>query len=492
MSQLPTILDEVAELLPVRGRARLEQYCGPWAIEERAAEQLLGHCRSAELIRRHILSAADDAAPATASYTLDADGLAVIRIEGALTKYGSSLGSPLGTLELRRQVRAAAADPAVKAILLVIDSPGGAVAGVGDLADAVAAASRVKPVVAFAEDMAASAAYWVAASAGRVVANPSALVGSIGTFMVVEDWSAFYQAQGVRPIVIRAGEFKGAGTRGTQITAEQQADFARVVGELNGLFLAAVSAGRGLAGERLAAVSDGRVHVGAAAVALGLVDEIGDIETARAAAMAASASRGSGTSITRPIRAEENNMSSQKIKAQEPAGEPEQPQPETRTCPNCGAEMPATAKFCSACGSPMDGEKKQAEGQSKAEGKPAEQAASYAAIKAACPGADAEFIGAQCEAGATVQQAQAAWVAELNRRVEAASAKARKPGVEPVGSKGGPSAETGDPIVAYNVAVTNKVKAGMKQHDAVLAVNREQPELRAAYVAAYNAAKGRH
>ena len=93
--------------------------------------------------------------------------------------------------------------------------------------------------------------------------------------------------------------------------------------------------------------------------------------------------------------------------------------------------------------------------------------------------------------GATVQQAQAAWMSELNRRLEAVTAKARKPGVEPVGSKGGPSAETGDPIVAYNVAVANKVKAGMKQHEAVLAVNREQPELRAAYVAAYNAAKGR-
>jgi len=490
MSQLPTILDEVAELLPARGRARLEQYCGPWAIEERAAEQLLMHCRSAELIRRHVLSAvaADDVAAASSAERQDADGLAVIRIEGAITKYGSSLGSPLGTLELRRQVRAAAADPAVKAILLVIDSPGGAVAGVGDLADAVAAANRVKPVVAFAEDMAASAAYWIAARAGRVVANASALVGSIGTFMVVEDWSAFYQAQGVRPIVIRAGEFKGAGTRGTQITAEQVADFARIVGELNGLFLAAVSAGRGLVGERLAAISDGRVHVGAAAVTLGLADEIGDFETARAAALAASASRGSGTPITRPIRAEERDMSTQKVKAQEPAGEPEQPQPAPQTvkCPNCGAEMPATAKFCSACGSPMDGEKKQAEGQAKADGP-----ASYAAIKAACPGADAEFIGAQCEAGATVQQAQAAWVAELNRRVEAANAKARKPGVEPVGSKGGPSAETGDPIVAYNVAVANKVKAGMRQHEAVLAVNREQPELRAAYIAAYNAAKGR-
>jgi len=125
------------------------------------------------------------------------------------------------------------------------------------------------------------------------------------------------------------------------------------------------------------------------------------------------------------------------------------------------------------------------------------QPAGYHDLKAALPGADAEFIASQLEANATAAQAQSAWMAEQNRRLEAtrkeaeaakALADAQKMGVEPLG--GGTNQKTGgDPIVAWNEALQAKITLGMSRSQAVRAVVRENPELHEEYLAAYNAAR---
>ena len=87
--------------------------------------------------------------------------------------------------DAQRLVEQAAEDPVVAAILLRVDSPGGTVAGVSDLAEAVYAARKVKPVSAYISDLGASAAYYIASQAQRLYADSDALVGSIGVYSVV-------------------------------------------------------------------------------------------------------------------------------------------------------------------------------------------------------------------------------------------------------------------------------------------------------------------
>lgn len=129
----------------------------------------------------------------------------------------------------------------------------------------------------------------------------------------------------------------------------------------------------------------------------------------------------------------------------------------------------------------------------------APRAASYRELKAALPGADAEFITSQLEADATAAQAQTAWMAEQNKRIEAANkaaedAKAKAQtnamGVEPLGGATGAAFE-GDPIVAWNEALAAKLKTDPNRARAVRAVARDNPDLHEAYIAAVNAQRKR-
>ena len=203
------------------------------------------------------------------------DGVATVGLRGTLSKSGEWGCS---TVAARNLFASLGVDPAINAIVMVIDSRGGAVAGTAELSDAVGEAAGRKPVLAYIEDAGLSAAYWAASRATRVYANRNALVGSIGTFSVMYDQSEQAKKEGVKVHVVRAGEFKGAGIPGTPITDAHVAEMQKTVDSLNGHFLEAVRTGRQLSGKALNAVSDGRAHVGAEAVKLGLVDAVKTLE----------------------------------------------------------------------------------------------------------------------------------------------------------------------------------------------------------------------
>ncbi|MFH1110373.1 MAG: S49 family peptidase [Planctomycetota bacterium] len=210
------------------------------------------------------------------------ESVARIDITGPLVKRESWwtrwAGMAIAT-DIADAVKSAAADPAVRAIILVIDSPGGEVGGIDALARAVADASRIKPTVAFGDDLLASAAYWIASQTRRIYANPAAQVGSIGTYAVVADWSRFFQTAGVKVHVIRAGQFKGAGVTGTPIEEAQLAEFQRTVNSVNEEFLRGVAQGRRLPMARVKELADGRIHIAAGALRLGLIDEVASLDT---------------------------------------------------------------------------------------------------------------------------------------------------------------------------------------------------------------------
>lgn len=203
--------------------------------------------------------------------------VAVIPIVGLLLKYESFILDMIGGTSyatITSQIDQAASDQLIDVILLYIDSPGGSVAGLRDTADIIFKARSSKKVIASISDLGASAAYGLAAQAEIVYANSSAVVGSIGTVIVIEDTRKLYENLGIKAHRLATGDFKGAGSPGTVITDEHLVDFQRTIEQLGITFFRAVSRGRGWSMKRVLSVADGRVHVGQAAKALGLVDQI--------------------------------------------------------------------------------------------------------------------------------------------------------------------------------------------------------------------------
>lgn len=207
------------------------------------------------------------------------EGVAVIRIVGGITKGLSKFGGA-STIQTRRALRQAVADEAVGSILLAIDSPGGQVAGVQELADEVVRTRQAKPVAAYIEDLGASAAYWIASQAGRITANRGAEVGSIGVFAVLQDLSGMAEREGVQVRVVSTGPYKGLGVPGTPVTDELVDMVQSRVDEIGQFFFAAVQTGRKLSAPRMAQVTDGRTWLAAEAQQLGLLDGIESFEEA--------------------------------------------------------------------------------------------------------------------------------------------------------------------------------------------------------------------
>ena len=187
---------------------------------------------------------------------------------------GFSKFADTDTIRVRRAVRAATRDSDVRGILLHVDSPGGLVDGTADLASDVRTAAAAKPVHAFAEDLMASAAYWVGSQADRVSATPTSFIGSIGVVAVVDDFSKKFEMEGVETHVVATGDYKGAFVAGAPIPEEHLEQLQSEVDDIHAHFVAAVKKGRGKPISDVREVADGRVHIAAKALDLGLIDAV--------------------------------------------------------------------------------------------------------------------------------------------------------------------------------------------------------------------------
>lgn len=214
---------------------------------------------------------------------LDISGdTAIIEIDGVVAKYSrlvNGCSQPRGTsLEaLNEQLDAAMEDPRVRSIFLRIESPGGSGAGLADFADRIFEASHEKPIIAFADDLAASAAYWIGSQANRFYANQSAFVGSIGVYSVLVDSSAAAESEGFKVHIVKSGANKGVGVAGVPITGEQLDMVQVLIDQSFEQFIAAVLRGRseaGLTEKTLRPIADGRVVKADDAKAAGLIDGI--------------------------------------------------------------------------------------------------------------------------------------------------------------------------------------------------------------------------
>lgn len=258
-------------ILTPTDRFNLADLAGIWCIDGPGRLDCLLELSSRLPELQRMLSAAGGERSTMENINAGGRNIAVIKLGGVLTK-GSWFGT--STVQARRDIRAARQDPKVAGILLAIDSPGGTSSGTAELGDEIRAARQSKPVWAGIEDTGASAAYWAASQADKVFANRTALVGSIGTYQVVEDWSAALDKAGVKVHVFKTGPLKGIGVGGSKLSPEQADHVQKLVNGLQAHFDQAVMTGRRLTAQQLAAVRHGGAMSAEEALQAKLIDGI--------------------------------------------------------------------------------------------------------------------------------------------------------------------------------------------------------------------------
>lgn len=207
------------------------------------------------------------------------DGAAILPIEGVLSKRMSLLHDVSGgtsTEKMSAQFEAALQDPQVKSIVLHVDSPGGAVDGTKAFADQVYQARGQKPITAFVDGLAASAAYWIASAADKIyIKDSTAMIGSIGVVATHVDQSQADAKEGVTITEITAGKFKRADSQHAPLTEAGRTMIQDRVDALYNIFVSDVARNRGVdAATVISDMADGRVFIGLDAVERGLVDGV--------------------------------------------------------------------------------------------------------------------------------------------------------------------------------------------------------------------------
>lgn len=213
-------------------------------------------------------------------YTL-VDSVAVITVDGEMVNRGAWIGAHSGLVSyegIDAQLHAAAADVRVKSILLDVNSPGGEAVGAMELAATVRSINATKPIFAFVNGMAASAAYAFVSGATKIITTPSGISGSIGVVLLHLDRSGELEMKGIKPTLIHAGAHKVDGNPFGPLSDAVKTDLQAEVMKFYGLFVDTVVSGRkGLTAESVRA-TEARTYIGSDAVAAGLVDAVSTFE----------------------------------------------------------------------------------------------------------------------------------------------------------------------------------------------------------------------
>lgn len=252
-----------------------------WAITEEALQAIQDIASRENDVNPETLEAYRAQSLARAERATRRDGVAMLYVQGALFKRANLMTEYSGASSydvLRRDLQVALDDPSISGIALVIDSPGGEVNGVGEFAKAVYEARSVKPVTAFVSGMAASGGYWIAAAANEIVASDESLLGSIGVVSSFVDTSARDERLGVKRVEIVSS--MAPGKRPDITSDEGKAQILKVLDDLHEVFASAIATYRGVKVDTVnTKFGRGGLEVGANAVAAGMADRIGTLES---------------------------------------------------------------------------------------------------------------------------------------------------------------------------------------------------------------------
>jgi ClpP class serine protease len=420
----------------------------PWLIQAEALETMI-ELASRELpnqetidawkneaSRRALATRAGDPLGNTPSARVR-DGVAIIPIAGPIFRYANlftQFSGATALLDFAANLAAARADSRVRGILLEIDSPGGDVTGLSEAADMIAQAAGEKPLVAYVEGSAHSAAYWLASAASRVVLSSTATIGSLGAVVAMQDSTEAQARTGVRRF-----RFVSTQTPNKLLDPTTDSGAAKVqalADRLASEFLTAAATARDMTTEQLLAATDGGgLVVGADAVAAGLADQVLGFE-ATLALLAAGTLPERGP---RPVaRASADEPS---VPHPGPAPRATSQEPSMDTMPDAPAPAPETTANHEAA--------PRAALPAQALDPVAQERARCAAIQAALQPGFTALAALAVSAGWPVEQftqAQAASAEAVeNARIEGAGASFRESLPAPVAGGGGAAAEPTDP-----------------------------------------------
>jgi len=196
--------------------------------------------------------------------------IGVVYIEGIIA-------NPLPILDWIKKL---SKDSEIKGILVRINSPGGIVGPSQEIYEALKEVSKNKIIVASMGAVAASGGYYVSLGAHKIVANPGTLTGSIGVKAQLTNFQKLMEKIGIEEETITSGKLKNAGTPFRKLSPEEKIYFQELVNDLYEQFIGAVVESRKLSKEEVLKIADGRALTGKQALALGLIDELGNFNQA--------------------------------------------------------------------------------------------------------------------------------------------------------------------------------------------------------------------
>lgn len=250
----------------------------PWLITDEGLQQILAIAQRAH--EPNFLQT-ERGEPLENTRTVDIrDGVAIVPITGPIFRYANiftEISGATSTEILARDIRAAIENPAVRAIVLEINSPGGVAAGINELADMIYEARDRKRVIAYGDGTVASAAYWLASAADEIVVDATAVGGSIGARMTIVDVSGRDAKAGVRTYDIVSSQSPDKALDVTQDAG--RAKIQKIVDDLAHVFVQAVARNRGVdAATVLANYGQGGLKVGVDLVESGMADRLGSLD----------------------------------------------------------------------------------------------------------------------------------------------------------------------------------------------------------------------
>jgi protease-4 len=215
--------------------------------------------------------------------------VALVRVEGMIIDSKDTID----------EIKEYAKDPLIKAIVLRIDSPGGAVAPAQEIYEEVRKAVTKKKVVVSMGSVAASGGYYIASPATRIIANPGTLTGSIGVIMEIPNLEGLMSKLGIKTEVVKSGRHKDMASVFRGIKKEEREILQEVLDNVHDQFIIAVAEGRKMLHDDVKKIADGRVFTGEQALKAGLIDELGNLEDALQAAARLSGIKGEPVVISK-------------------------------------------------------------------------------------------------------------------------------------------------------------------------------------------------
>ncbi len=189
-------------------------------------------------------------------------------------------GAIISSKKVIAQIKIFREKSSIKAIVMRINSPGGSVGPSQEIYREIMKTRKVKTVIASLGAVAASGGYYAAAPCDGIMANPGTITGSIGVIMEYANFQKIAEKIGLVPVVIKSGEFKGIGSPLREIKDQELRILQGVVDEIHMQFVRDVAMGRNIDTESMAKLADGRIYTGESAMALKLIDRLGNLDDA--------------------------------------------------------------------------------------------------------------------------------------------------------------------------------------------------------------------